>query len=229
MAAHRFMGEHVVQADHLAFLRELPAGQRHSVAVPSQREALVRHGRVRQAQRVAGDVVGWRAAQSAHGLRKGKAVQGHPVQTDGQTGGHTDGHTGRPMRGDRCSGPRRQCGQNHHAGGVHHAIALGCQFFVQPRRLCEGRQAKDHGQAGRCVNRRCQCQLPGQRQATGGERIDAAGPARLTGQVAHQPAVQPTLLRRGAGVEAGVFHARHQGVVKKVHRDWAAAQARWVG
>ena len=46
LAARRFGGEDVVQADEVGLLRELPAG--HHLAVELHLESLERHGRVRQ-------------------------------------------------------------------------------------------------------------------------------------------------------------------------------------
>jgi hypothetical protein len=83
----------------------------------------------------------------------------------------------------------------------------GCQVFVQPGGLRKGCDAHHHGELRLFKDLRGESQLVGQRQAPWRHGIDATGPLGLARVVAHQPAVQPALLRRRAGIDAGVFDA----------------------
>ena len=95
---------------------------------------------------------------------------------------------------------------------------------VEFRRLRERRDANDQGQA--VLRRTAAGTRPAlsHRQAPGGDRIDAAGALGLARREAHQPAVDPALLRRCAGVQAGVLDAGQQvGVDRSVRSSAVSA------
>jgi hypothetical protein len=192
LAACRFGGEDVVQADQIGLARELAAGQQGAVVFAAQRQRLEGHGRKFEPLRVGLALRQRRAAQLANGLRKGAVAQRLPDQA----------------RRQRLAGQPIERRAHHHARVVDACPALRFELTVEFVRLREGRDAQHHRQL-RFVEHGLR-QLLHQGQAPGRNGVDAARALGLARRKAHQPAVEPTLLRRRAGVEAGVLDARQQ-------------------
>ena len=86
---------------------------------------------------------------------------------------------------------------------------------VEPGRLRERRDAHVRMQPGRGEERQAQGELGVDVEPTRRDRLDAAGALGLAGREAEQPAVDPALLARRAGVDAGILDAGEQRLVER--------------
>ena len=182
-------------------MRDLAAGQQ--LAAAHQPEALVGHSAFAQALGMAGDLVSAAGAQAADHLRVVLVVQPLQGQAARQLGALQIG----------------QVHQGHHPGFVEAMPAHHRQAGVQIRWLGEGRDAHDQRQAGAGKGRAAARQHGGQRQMAALQGVDAARPLGLARREPQQPAIDEGLLRRRAGVQAGVLDAaRQRGGGRRVTR-----------
>ena len=103
---------------------------------------------------------------------------------------------------------------DHHPRVVdaHHA-AVG-EMAIEPGRLRERRDAHVRTQPRRGEERQAERELGVDVEPTGRDRLDAARALGLAGRESEQPAVDPALLARRAGVDAGVLDAGEQRLVE---------------
>ncbi len=99
---------------------------------------------------------------------------------------------------------------HHDARVVHTPHSDPLEQAVEVRRLAEGRDAHQHRQLGLVEHLLAQREFSLQRQPSGAQRIDAAGALCLAGREAHQPAIDDPLLRRCAGIQAGLLDSGQQ-------------------
>ena len=162
------------------------------------------HRRLADARRVRRPRLGRRAALVADPLGEGIAI---------------DRLKGSPsLRAGMFPLDVRIDGGDHDARVVDPFHAPRRQLGVEPLGLRERRDPEERPQTGVGVDGETAREPLVERQPAGGDRLDAARPLRLGGGEADQPAVDPELLARRAGVDAGVLDPTEQpGLERRIH------------
>jgi len=197
-ATRRRCSEHVVESDQVGLDHVLPASQRLAFAL--QDEGTRRRWRMPQAFGVGVALGRRRAAKDTDHLREGCVRQ----LLQGRAGWRGDG---------------AKVWQHHHPRVVVTLHADRLEHAIQAHRLAERRDAHHQGQRGCGIDRLAQRQLVGHRHSPWRHGIDAARALGLSRRQAHQPAVEPALLRRRAGVEPRVFDPRQEIGIETARDD----------
>ena len=177
----------------------MPAGD-HVASFILGKNGVMGHGRLADALGVRLALAGRRAARAAD-----------PVGESLGRGGFD--RTARTRVGASSREGIERC-EDHHPGLVDALHAELGEMAVEPGRLRERRDAHERAKPGRRKERQAEGELGVDAESAWRDRLDAARALGLAGREAQQPAVDPALLARRAGVDPGVLDAGEQRLVE---------------
>ena len=201
-ATSRFGGEDVVEAGYFAFDHHLGAGD-DLAALVARQDVVARHRR-------GGDPLGVRAPLQ----RRRAARQADPLgELVGVGGCRSAPQPAARQRSSRRTGRARRATMTRVSS--MRSMPRAARWRSSPAGSENGVMRTNGAQAGGGEERQAERQLLVDAEPSRSDRLDAARALGLAGRESHQPAVDPALLARRAGVDASVLDPRQQRVVDR--------------